>query len=363
MSPPAAPSSAGSARILEINHIPWVKLALPEQTEQIDTEFTTNTARGLTDRLRAGGQQLVRLMRLCFGPPFDLVFCRALSRFNYLPRYSAPLNAVRWLIGMLVNFCVWMQVRRGARLAVVDLRDECAIDSRDLFLLRLSTCYFKRELPQNIWNVYMRAQPPHGEFNGLTRHPGYLPHLRKFQPVSIGISAEKIRLIEEALAGVPGDEKTLDVFYAGPVYASTVRQDGLRCLEELARRGYRVECFDGHLPFGEFVRKMRSAWLVWSPEGQGWDCYRHYEVCVAGSVPLMNFPGLRRHEPLLADVHCVYYAVEGDDLCRQAERALADHDALRRMALAARAHVLARHTDEKLGLYMAGRLLELSAPV
>ncbi len=350
------------ARILELNHIPRVKLALPEQTEQVDTEFASNTARGVLDRLRTGGRQMARLCRLGFEPPFDIVFCRALSRYNYLRAYPLPVNVIRWLMGWVINFSAWLQVRRGARLAVIDLRDESTIDRRDLFLLRLSTHYFKRELPQNIWNVYLRVQPRFGQFNDLTRDPDFLPHLRKFLPTSLGISAEKVRLIEAIAAGLPEAEKTLDVFYAGPVYASTVRQDGLRCLEALSRRGLRVEWFDGHLPFEEFVRKMRSAWLVWSPEGQGWDCYRHYEVCIAGSVPLMNYPTLRRHEPLVAGVHCIYYGVEDDDLCRQAERALADHGALRRMASAARTHVLAHHTDEKLGAYMASCLSETSVP-
>ena len=160
-------------RILEITHCPRVKLAFPEETEQIDTEFATNTGRGLLGRLRSGGKQIMRLCRLSFEPRFDIVFCRALSRFNYLREYPWPINVLRWLMGWLINVCVWQQVRRGARLAVVDLRDELAVDRRDLFLLRLSTYYFKRELPQNIWNVFLRTQPTYGAFISLTTHPDF----------------------------------------------------------------------------------------------------------------------------------------------------------------------------------------------
>ena len=181
--------------------------------------------------------------------------------------------------------------------------------------------------------------------------------MEKFLPASLGITTSKIRLIEAAVAGIPDGEKTTDVFFAGAVYHSTVRQDGLRCLRALAQSGLRIECIEDQVPFEEFVRRMRRAWLVWSPEGQGWDCYRHYEACLAGSVPLMNYPLAQRYKPLLDGVHCILYAVEGDDLGRQIGRALADRTALRSMAVAARAHVLANHTDQKQGLYMASRLL------
>ena len=181
--------------------------------------------------------------------------------------------------------------------------------------------------------------------------------MAKFRPISLGITARKVRRIDEVIRALPPDEKTLDIFYAGPVYHSSVRTWGFRQLEELGRRGFRVDVSEGGLPFEEFVRRMHRAWLVWSPEGQGWDCYRHYEVGVAGSVPVINYPTIRRHRPLLDGVHCVLYAVEGDALCRQVERALGDHTALRRMAAAARAHVLEFHTEEKQGLYMAEQML------
>ena len=186
--------------------------------------------------------------------------------------------------------------------------------------------------------------------------------MHKFAPVALGITAEKIRRIEEVTSRIAGQEKTIDVFYAGPVQHSSVRTAGLPWMHELQRRGYRVEVYEQPLPFEEFVAKMRRSWLVWSPEGQGWDCYRHYEVCVAGAVPLINQAGIRRYQPLWPGRHCVQYAVEGDDLCRQAESALADRNALQTIAVAAREHVLKFHTHEKLGEYMVRRVLSEGTP-
>jgi hypothetical protein len=68
------------------------------------------------------------------------------------------------------------------------------------------------------------------------------------------------------------------------------------------------------LPRQKFNEALLASWLVWSPEGSGWDSFRHYEVCLAGSVAVINFPTIRRHAPLLDGVHCFYYGIEGDDL-------------------------------------------------
>ncbi len=347
-----------SLRILEIGHLNFIKEAFPAETERIDTNFVLLTERGTLAKVRAVAGQLVRLCRAAVRPPSDLVFCRCLGRFIYRRELSLPVNVLRLAMSWFVKLCVWAQVARGATLAVVDQLDESTIDDRDWFLLRRCRWYFKRELPQNVWNIYLRVQPRHGEFNDLTTHPAYTSQLHKFAPVSIGITVDKVRRIEAVASQMADEEKTIDVFFAGLAHRSTVRVDGLSQLQELSRRGYRVEVYEESLPFEEFVAKMRRAWLVWSPEGQGWDCYRHYEACVAGSVPLINQAGIRRHEPLLPGVHCVQYAVEGDDLCRQAEAALANRDALRAMAAAGREHVFQFHTHAKLGEYMVRHVME-----
>ena len=145
-------------------------------------------------------------------------------------------------------------------------------------------------------------------------------------------------------------------FFGGSVTHSTVRIDGLRQLEVLRARGYRVEIQVEPVPYAEFIEKMHAAWLVWSPEGSGWDCYRHYEVPVAGSVPLINHPTIHRYAPLLGGVHCIQYGVEGDDLCRQVEAALQDKARLRQMADAAHAHVLEHHTYAALGGHLLSQL-------
>ena len=345
-------------RFLEISHHHFVQEAYPAETDFLDTSFVHFQGRRISERLKILAGQFTQLGHVAFRARYDAVFCRYMGRFIYRTDSPLPINALRLIMGWFVQLCVWMQVRRGARLAVIDHSDEYAIDHRDNFFLKLCHTYFKRELPQNVWNVFMRVHPPHREFVLLSQDPRRRREICKFAPVSLGIPAVAVARIEEAIGHVPGETtRDIDVFYAGTIDHSTVRVAGLAQLEKLRQRGYRVEVFTGRLPFEEFVRKMNRAWLVWSPEGGGWDCIRHWEVCAAGSVPLLNKPGVRRYQPLLPGVHCVEYDVEGDDLCEQVERALSDRPKLAGIAAQAREHMLRFHTNDKLGRYMVDRLL------
>src|SRR5439155_445835 len=78
----------------------------------------------------------------------------------------------------------------------------------------------------------------------------------------------------------------------------------------------------------EFLERCARAWLVWAPEGFGWDCFRSYEAAVCGSVPLMNRPTIERYQPLIEGVHALYYDVEPGELGRAVMAALADRDRL-----------------------------------
>jgi hypothetical protein len=89
---------------------------------------------------------------------------------------------------------------------------------------------------------------------------------------------------------------------------------------------------------------MSAAWLAWSPAGLGWDCSRHYEAALVGSVPLMNYPTIMRYCPLLDGEHCVLYRAEPGGLIEVARSALADKRRMRKMAQAAREHVREHHT-------------------
>src|SRR5205807_5749302 len=138
---------------------------------------------------------------------------------------------------------------------------------------------------------------------------------------------------------------TSDVFFAGNVDPNnTVRSDGLPELLALRDEGYVIDVPTERLPLSEFFHRLSAAWLAWSPAGYGWDCMRHYEAPLAGTVPLMNYPMIVRHCPLRDGEHCILYAPEPGALAKAVRSALADKQRLQDMARAAQVHVREHHT-------------------
>lgn len=142
---------------------------------------------------------------------------------------------------------------------------------------------------------------------------------------------------------------------SGNVYYK-IREEGIAVLNQLAARGYRVEISTERMPYDEFIAKCGSAWLVWSPEGFGWECYRHYEACIAGSIPLMNYPRIECHMPLQDRVHAFYYCFQTGNMLDTIEEALADKERLVSMIQRARLFVREHHTLEGLARYIIDSL-------
>ena len=76
-----------------------------------------------------------------------------------------------------------------------------------------------------------------------------------------------------------------------------------------------------------------------------WECSRHYEAALVGSVALMNTPTISLDMPLRDGVHCVQYSPEPGGLRQAARRALADKSRLRALARAACEHVCERRVE------------------
>ena len=163
----------------------------------------------------------------------------------------------------------------------------------------------------------------------------------KLRPLSLPVP--KIEVPEIAAGAFP--KKTADIFFAGETQGnSSVRRRGINELNALSGRGIRVDVPDGRLPWVEYTQRMARAWLTWSPEGVGWECYRPSEALQCFSVPLINTPTIERHTPLLEGEHAFYYDIEPGGLTRAVEAALADKEKLKHMALAGREFVRTHRT-------------------
>ena len=289
---------------------------------------------------------------------FDIVICHA-SRYAPWSAYWLTRSfAESWVVGfpnaVFRGLGQYLPLLAGGTpLAIVDLDDTSSIAGHMLPLMRRCRFYFKRELPADHWRVFFRSLHRDLPSPRMRRRADLQDCIAKLRPLSLGLGRARIAAI-----GAPRSDKEVDLFFAGLVDgSSTVRRRGLAQFQALAAEGYSLDVADVRLPFDEFVRRCARARLAWVPEGLGWDTYRQYEAALCGAVPVMNYPTIERHRPLVAGEHCWLYDVSGDDLAATVRRALADRSRLAAMAVAARNHVLAHHTEAALCTHVVAATL------
>lgn len=227
------------------------------------------------------------------------------------------------------------------------MEDVSIVDNGRFSVLQQSACYFKRELPQNPCNAFLYTTSKTQSNDNILHLKFFRESVAKLRPISVGVDKETC----ESLSKYDLPKRT-DVFFSGDCENRINRQRGLQQLESLKREGYAIDIAYDRLPREEFLRRCAQAHIVWSPEGFGWDCFRHYEVALVGSVPLMQVPPIYRYAPLVEDVHGIYYYVEDDHLAVRVRQALKSRAQLVGMGVAARRHVLKNHALEALSRYV-----------
>lgn len=337
-------------RVLEIGELRLFKGALPASTMRLSTTRRREPA-GPGER-RCSPAAFVAAVRDLRAGRYDLVVCYPHTAGVRRPRDGAAAGLVRGLVTLLGRFQrlghELLRAPSRAPLAVLDYADEPFIGRHAYFLLERATRYFKRELPLDGAKALLGPSSPFPSLPAVHRSALYRRHGHKLAPISVGIPAA-------TLADVPAVtvDKSVDVFFAGNAAHSRLRAAGWTLLERLRSRGVRVDLSPGGLPRPEYLRRMAAARIAWSPEGFGWDCFRHYEALAAGAVPVISRPGVERYCLLIEGTHCLYYDPEGEDLARVVTTALAQPAHLAGIAAAGREHVLRHFTHRALCHHVA----------
>jgi hypothetical protein len=298
----------------------------------------------------AGG--LAWLCREVVSDRYDLIVCE--------PNYRSPWNPLT-LLRLVANRRAFngrfsalrpfgaqtLRLARKTPVAVVDMEDWASIQRCDRFLLDACTLYFKRELPADPWKLFSHTLAPRLPSRRFRAAPANIRRLAKIRPLSLGIAPEM-----EPMLPIRPRQKKVDVFFIGNANGLPVRERGLAELRALQASGVVVDIPDRRLDRAEFYERCAGAHLVWSPEGFGWDCFRHYEAAACGSVPLINTPSIVRHRPLEHGQHCLTYAPEPGGLTAAIRAALTDRHALAQIAERARQHVVRHHRRAEIGRYI-----------
>jgi hypothetical protein len=283
---------------------------------------------------------------------FELIFAGHNS-FPYAnPRKSWANNYLRMLRDVVRHPNLLTSWRfpyslLGPCLAGLDMSDRPVIDNRWFGMLDTCVCFFKRELPQNPCNTFLYTTARTEDNGNVLVSEVFQRRIKKLRPISLGIPTEFCRQFADL--NIP---KKTDVFFAGDIMNRPTRINGLRQLERLEKEGFSIDIARERMPHEEFFRRCAQAHIVWSPEGLGWECLRHYEAALAGSVPLMQAPTILRYAPFEDGTHGLYYYLEGEHLSFSIRQALKHRPRLVEMGQAAREHVLRWHTHEALGRYV-----------
>lgn len=293
---------------------------------------------------------------------YDLIVAHPPMYAPWQPRSFLTMLKYRPLsypTGLFSNYAFQYLLRyvRHTPIVVTDIMDSFGIGTHNHFLFDRCQAYYKRELPTDNWLVFYGTA--HRNLPGKSfRHKArYQRYVEKLRPLSIGAYPEVEQLAQHIQA-----KKKVDVFFAGTTSnISTVRARGIEQLLALREQGVTVDIPEQPLPREEFLRRCAAAYLVWSPAGFGWECFRHYEAGLVGSVPVLSTPTIERHRPLLDGVHALYYPVEGDGLTRVVLNALRDKRRLEAMGQAAREHVQRHHTHGALCRHIVNETLPRQA--
>ena len=353
---PPKPVDPQTARIVEIGCYSAMKSTFPDRTRLLWTyykasqpesfyePFTLRAAWELWWDIRAGRVDLIvvwvssyapwnfRQLKAVIGRPLrpwkSLVRIFGIQSLRFMPTATTPILAI-------------------------DNEDARTIAAHNQFLLDKVRFFFKRELPVDRWQVFQHtAHPgmPGWRFRTNSRNRR---RIGKLQPISIGVTPP-----QAVPPDLPFPEKSVDLFVALTLEGgTTVRNQGIGQVRALAARGVTLDIVEGRIAYSEYVERMARAWLTWSPEGLGWDCFRHYEAPLVHTVPVINTPTITRYAPLRDGVHAVYYQPDDpESLGAAVMAALADKERLRRMAQAARSHVLEFHVRPQ---PLADRLLRI----
>jgi hypothetical protein len=228
-------------------------------------------------------------------------------------------------------------------LVLLDFEDEPFVHSSVTQLFPTATRIYKRELPVDRWRL-LQLTPSTARDEASHRNDAQAERdLEKISPLPLGLPLDERRHLIPTIAAA----KRSDVFFAGQTAANSwLRRSAHHELEQLREKGVVVDVPPDRLDPVVFYRRCSEAWLTWSPQGYGWDCFRHYEAAVCRSVPIINYPIIERYNGLRDGEHCIFYDPRPGALTEAVIRSLEIKSRLTEMGGAARQHVLKNHTPE-----------------
>lgn len=335
-------------KVLEIGEHAFFSRAMPDVTEGY---FTGYRAPYRGKRPFFGVLAFIRTLLAVRRGDYDLIVVAPPFYPGWSPRSilaAFKFTVVRGrpgeLWGALISPLTFALLRffPGERMIAVDRSDSFGLPRHSFFLLDKARAFFKRELPIDHWQTLYGSGHRRLPGASFRRKRRWVERIGKLRPIGLGLRTE----LEAAALAAGNAVKRRDVFFAGSISGnSSLRALVPAQLAALRAAGVDVDWPEKPVPRAEFYQRCAEAWLVLSPAGLGWDCYRHVEAALCGSVPLVSAPSIDRYKPYVIDEHCIAYHPDENRLVETVVAALKDKKRLAAMAAAARDHATAHLTE------------------
>lgn len=249
---------------------------------------------------------------------------------------------------LLEALCPWIFKQLRIPFILLDRGDHPNLNYPNFYAYVHACAVFMREMPLNRFHAFSK----HYSGGDVPLGPAFVQKKKldpnKLMPISIGIPDQTVARISSIVEHLPSTEKKYDLTFIGSE-SSWERRRVKADLEKIRTAGYRV-FLGNRLPFSEYVEILAVSWLVLSPPGNADECWRHYEIPLAGSVPLLAVPTIFRQAPLQPNVEAIYYFPDAGDFHEVVTHALGNKEKLSRIArqgalAVRRSHAWSRQRD------------------
>jgi glycosyltransferase involved in cell wall biosynthesis len=336
--------------IIEIGHLPYFKKILPSQTIFVSVGGKHELADFVFNKYDL--LSLKRFYYLISSNKNQLIVCRinnnpnkhwSMIRFILLSFF----NKSKYFDNLIAT--KFFKTKLSIPFVILDFEDENYTHLDHYPLINIADIVFKRELPVNRLDLVRNSKQKLIYELISKRYGDVIELIKKFRPLPLGLPLKnfgKFFPIEKT-------QKKVDIFFSGSIENNFwIRNNGYEELAKLSNRGIIIDFPSERLPPEEFYKRCARAWLVWSPVGYGWDCFRHYEASACGSVPLISYPTIERHAGLIDGVHAIFYDPSPGSLTNAAIKALENRVRLEKIAESGRIHVYKHHTPKAIAAYI-----------
>jgi len=207
----------------------------------------------------------------------------------------------------------WM--RKGIDLPpfiVVDDNDDPFIWHADLDLLLNCKVYFKTEVPFNRFLCFRL-------FESRLNKQQQIDLAEKIRPYWISYDRESIAAFTTIDGFKPFAERDVDVSYLCNIHMNHQRIKILPILDKLGERYRIITTKNGKFSKEEFYKLSKKSKISISLAGRRWDCPKHYELLLCGTLLFVSRPSIEMAIDLKDGENCIFLEDDFKHLEKQVE--------------------------------------------